>query len=75
MVVELNPKQRNVLLQLIDEALDEIGPEIHHTFIRTYRDDLKVQRRELLGLQALLADVPAMDTDGGVRAVAPVGPT
>jgi hypothetical protein len=61
MIVQLTAEQRDVLVQLVDEALDEIGPEIHHTFTRSYRDGLKVQRRELLSLRNLLTDVPAPD--------------
>ncbi len=41
MLVQLTPQQRDVLVQLLDEALEELGPEIHHTMTRTYKDDLK----------------------------------
>jgi hypothetical protein len=59
MLVQLTPQQRDVLVQLIDEALDELGPEIHHTMTRTYKDDLKEQRRELHALRDLLGGQPA----------------
>ena len=55
MFVELTPEQCNLLARVVDEALDEIGPEIRHTFKRDYRDGLKEQRRELRSLYDLLA--------------------
>ncbi len=58
MIVELTSTQRDILLRLLDAALEELGPEIHHTW--TYKDDLKEQRRTLLNLRALLTDVPPM---------------
>ncbi len=54
MILELTPEQRAILLELVGEELAEIGPEIHHTCRRTYREDLKDRRRELLSLHALL---------------------
>ncbi len=60
MLVQLTPPQRDVLVQLLDQALEELGPEIHHTMTRTYKDDLKEQRRDLRTLRDLLsaADAP-----------------
>jgi hypothetical protein len=54
MLVPLTPRQRDLVLQLVDAAMDEIGPEIRHTFDRDYRDELKEQRRELRGLHDVL---------------------
>jgi hypothetical protein len=59
MTVQLTPQQRDVLVQLLDEAMEELGPEIHHTMTRTYKDDLKVQRHNLRTLRDLLGNVPA----------------
>jgi hypothetical protein len=47
------------LLQLIDSAMLELGPEIHHTVARAYKEDLKEQRRELRALRDLLGGPPA----------------
>jgi hypothetical protein len=55
MFVQLTPLQRDALVQLVDEALEELGPEIHHTMTRDYKDDLKTQRRDLRTLRDLLA--------------------
>ncbi len=62
MSIELTAEQRDLILALVNEALDEIGPEIHHTWTRDYKAELKVRRRELLNLQHMLAgqvDSPA----------------
>jgi len=55
MWVELSPEQRDYLLRLVDAEIRELGPEIHHT--RTYKDELKEQRRELWQLRDRLAAV------------------
>lgn len=55
MLVQLTPQQRDVLVQLVDEALEELGPEIHHTMTRTYKDDLKERRRDLHALREVLS--------------------
>lgn len=54
MHVELTPQQRTLVLQLLDTALREIGPEIRHSDSREFRDDLKERRRELHALQDVL---------------------
>jgi hypothetical protein len=59
MHVELTPAECDLLLQLVDSALREIGPEIHHTMTSSYKDDLREQRRELRHLQAVLAAASA----------------
>ena len=58
MTIELTPQQRDLLLQLVDTALDELGPEIHHTMTANYRDELKEQRRELHTLRERLGGLP-----------------
>ena len=54
MMVELSSTQRDLLLQLVDAALREIGPEIRHTMTSAYKDDLKDQRRDLRSVRDLL---------------------
>ena len=54
MLVELSEEQRNLLLDLVNEALDEIGPEIHHTWTRAYKTELKDRRRELAHVREVL---------------------
>ncbi len=53
MLVELSSLERDRLLQLVDAAIAELGPEIHHT--RTYKDDLVELRREYRALRDRLA--------------------
>jgi len=64
MTLEITSEQRDLLLQLINEALDEIGPEIRHTFTRTYRDQLKHERTELLHLRDMLASLMPRSIEG-----------
>ena len=59
MIVELTADQRGVLLQLIAEELREIGPEIRHSDTWDTRDELKLHRRILQGLQQLLTQSPS----------------
>lgn len=54
MKTELTSEQREALLALVNEAIDELGPEIHHTVARTYKADLRQQRAMLMNLRALL---------------------
>jgi len=55
MRVELTPQECELLLELVDSALREIGPQIHHTLTSEYKDHLKAQRRDLQRLQARLS--------------------
>jgi truncated hemoglobin YjbI len=64
MVLEITSEQRDLLLQLVNQALDEIGPEIRHTFTRTYRDQLKHERTELLHLRDMLASLMLHNAEG-----------
>ncbi len=57
MHLEIDAAQRDRLLELINEALDEMGPEIHHTWTRSYKDELKTDRRELRRLRETLAQL------------------
>jgi hypothetical protein len=61
MSVELTGQERDLLTQLVDAALREIGPEIRRTMTYDYKDDLKQQRETLRRLRArLAADRPAV---------------
>ena len=74
MHVQLTPGQRDLLLHLVDVAVREIGPEIRHTSTRSYREDLKDQRRELRELHGVLVTArpevtdpaPYDETPGGI---------
>ncbi len=58
MDVHLTPQQRDLLLELVDQEIAEMGPEIHHTRTRSYRQDLKGRRSVLAHLRAELAGEP-----------------
>ena len=63
MSVELTQQERDLLTQLVDSALREIGPEIRRTMTYDYKDDLKKQRETLRRLRdRLAADTPAAAT-------------
>ena len=51
MSVELTQQERDLLTQLVDSALREIGPEIRRTMTYDYKDDLKKQRQTLRRLR------------------------
>lgn len=55
MSVELTQQERDLLTQLVDSALREIGPEIRRTQTFDYKDDLKKQREALRSLRDRLA--------------------
>jgi hypothetical protein len=57
MTVELTSAQCEVLLELVNEALREIGPEIHHTRTTSYKEDLRDLRHDLSSVRALLTAV------------------
>ncbi len=61
MSVELTQQERDLLTQLVDSALREIGPEIRRTMTYDYKDDLKEQRQTLRRLRdRLSADRPTV---------------
>ncbi len=68
MIVELSAAQRDLLVALVDEALESLGPEIHHTFAADYREILRARRRELQRLRELLTDVAALEADADAPA-------
>lgn len=55
MRIELTQPERDLLAQLVDAELREIGPEIRHTRTYTYKDDLKERRKALQHLREHLA--------------------
>lgn len=55
MHLELTHRERDLLTQLVDSALREIGPEIRRTMTYDYKDDLKKQRETLRRLRDHLA--------------------
>ena len=73
MLVQLTPLQRDVLVQLLDQALEELGPEIHHTMTRDYKDDLKAQRRDLRTLRDLLASESSREVTSAPASSDPLG--
>ncbi len=60
MLLEIDNQEREVLAALVREELDEIGPEIHHTWTSGYREELKT-RKEVLDrlMERLAAPEPA----------------
>ena len=50
MVLHVTSKQRDLLVQLLSDELQEIGPEIHHATISAYKHDLQDERRDLRDL-------------------------
>ena len=74
MTVQLTPEQRDWLLRMVDEAILEMGPEIHHTRTKDYKDDLKEQRRALRMLRDLLAGTsPEADSPPAALPAEPIG--
>ena len=51
MTVDLSPKELAVLANLLEQELKELNPEIHHTWVRDYREDLKDYRTTVRDLQ------------------------
>ncbi|MCP4246427.1 MAG: hypothetical protein GY778_05195 [bacterium] len=50
MNVELSERERELLVQLIDREVSDLGPEIRHTQTYNYRDELKDEKRVLADL-------------------------
>ncbi len=68
MDVQLTPEQRDLLLELVDEEMLELGPEIHHTRTRTYREGLKDRRSILTELRAHLIEAAPAVAPGAQQA-------
>jgi hypothetical protein len=54
MRIELTSSQRDVLLELVNEALRDLGPEIHHARTPSYKENLREFRHDLSALRGLL---------------------
>jgi hypothetical protein len=55
MMLEVTDQEREMLTLLLRRELDELGPEIHHTWRRDYREDLKDEKRIMADLLHRLA--------------------
>lgn len=54
MIVELTDEQRDLLADLIDREIAQLGPEIRHTDAASYRAELKADRHVLREIRAHL---------------------
>lgn len=59
MVLELTPEEVTLLGELLNEAVRDLGPEIHHTDSRQYRTELKKRREALRALHERLVGLAA----------------
>jgi hypothetical protein len=50
MTIELTKNECQVLEQLLDAAIRDLGPEIRHTMTSDYKEDLKTHKRVLQGI-------------------------
>ena len=57
MLVQITPEQRDLLLTLLDEAVEELAPEIHHTRSAEYKETLKTRRNQLTAAREALAAI------------------
>lgn len=51
MLMEMTPSEKQLLLELLARELSDLGPEIHHTDDRAFRQELKDRKvlvRQLL---------------------------
>lgn len=68
MRIELTSGQRDALLELVNEALRDIGPEIRHARTPSYKEGLRGFRHDLTALRGLLGEAgptePAVRTAG-----------
>jgi hypothetical protein len=55
MMIELTDQELETLRNLIEERIAELGPEIHHTHARGYRQGLMELRDRLARLDERLA--------------------
>jgi len=47
MHVELTSQEREILVNMLEREIAELGPEIRHTDARSYREDLKAMKQLL----------------------------
>jgi len=57
MVIELNKEEFDLLKGLVEARVRELGPEIHHTHSRDFRDALERTREVLTQLLERLTEV------------------
>lgn len=60
MLLELNDREHEVLRETLSRELADLGPEIHHTDDREFREELRNRRalvRDLLDRMKLLQPV------------------
>ena len=57
MVIELNQEEVDLLKALVEARVRGLGPEIHHTHARDFRDSLEQMREDLIHLLARLSQV------------------
>ena len=57
MVIELNKEEFDLLKGLVEARVRELGPEIHHTHSRDFRDSLERTREVLAQLVERLTEV------------------
>ena len=55
MLIELTAEEVDIVRQLVEERIKELGPEIHHTRSNDFREGLKDLRRRLEGLDQRLS--------------------
>lgn len=58
MRIELTESQREILENLLEREIADLGPEIRHTDARAYRDDLRAQKQVLRELLEQLRPAP-----------------
>jgi len=58
-LVELTREEVEILRDLVDERVSDLGPEIHHTRSREYYDMLKRTREQLRELLQRLSQAAA----------------
>ncbi len=73
MRIELTSSQRDTLLELVEEALGDIGPEIRHAKTYSYKQGLQECRRNLSVLRGLLGETESADQPGGIVSPGLVG--
>ncbi|MEK6644572.1 MAG: hypothetical protein AABZ08_11755 [Planctomycetota bacterium] len=54
MNVELTQQELKLIEELVENRIEELGPEIHHTDAREFRHDLEKSRDMLIALQEKL---------------------
>jgi hypothetical protein len=59
MMIEITEQQSDLLLELLNREIDELGPEIHHTTRVAFRHELEDKRRLLVELRDRLMGVSA----------------